>query len=133
MKTSCTKKFILICCLLISTNLFARDHVIYSVDEEIPMGFENEVSKRNYYVNIGSGQGVQKGTILDVYRIISLSNPYDNKKRVNYKVKIGELEVLHTEDQAAIAIQKALANTPNDPLFEISNFMIGDHVMVSVN
>lgn len=133
MKLSCAKTFILILSLLVTTSAFARDHVIFSVAEEVPMGFDNEVNKRNYYVDIGAGQGVQKGTILNVYRIISKANPYDNKKRVNYKVKIGELEVLHAEDQASITTVKKIMDTPKDPMFDIESFMIGDHVMVSVN
>ena len=72
-------------------------------------------------------------TVLDVYRTISKSNPYDDKKRVNYKVKIGELEVLHAEDEAAIAIVKTQDQTKKVPLFEIKYFMIGDHVSVKVN
>lgn len=111
---------------------FAREHLIYSIDEEIPMGYENEKPKRNYYVNIGSNQGVKAGTTLDVFRIISKSNPYDNLKRINYKVKIGELEVLHSDDHAAIGSLKQIKVGIKDPLFEISSFMIGDYVGVSV-
>jgi len=127
------KLLLIVFCLTMSMATYARDHVIFSVEEEFPMGFDNEVLKKNFYVNIGSGQGIEKGTILNVFRVISKSNPYDNKKRINYKVKIGELEVLHTEEQAAIAVLKKQEDTLKDPMFEINSFMIGDHVMVSVN
>lgn len=118
---------------MITISSHARDHVIFSVAEDLPMGFEGEVLKKNYYVDIGASQGVEKGTVLDVFRIVSKSNPYDNKKRVNYKVKIGELEVLHTENGASITQLKQKNDTIKDPLFEINSFMIGDHVKVSVN
>lgn len=130
MKTTC--KF-LILTFLFCLPAFARDHLIYSIEEEVPMGHEDEKTKKNYYVNIGANQGVKSGTTLDVFRIISKSNPYDNLKRVNYKVKIGELEVLHSDDDAAIGSLKEIKLGVKDPLFEIRGFMIGDTVSVSVN
>lgn len=129
MKFTCK---ILILSFLFSIPAFARDHLIYSIDEEIPMGYENEKPKKNYYVNIGANQGVKSGTTLDVFRVISKSNPYDNLKRINYKVKIGELEVLHSDEGAAIGTLKQIKLGIKDPLFEINGFMIGDYVSVSV-
>ena len=111
----------------------AREHQIYSVEEELSMGRPNEILKKNYYVNIGQNQGVSKGTKLNVYRVISNLNPYENQKRINHRVKIGELKILHADQEAAIGALSKLNNGPDDPLFEIENFMIGDHVSVSVN
>ncbi len=132
MTFSCIKKLLLVCSVLFSMNAMARDHLIFSVAEDLPMGYENEVLRRNYYVNIGSNQGVTKGTLLTVYRIVSKSNPYDNKKRVNYHIPIGQLEVLHAEDESAVTTTKELYKAANDPIFDISNFMIGDHVSVNI-
>lgn len=96
------------------------------------MGHENEVIKKNYYVNIGKQQGVDSGTHLDVFRIVSRLDPYENKKRFNFKVKIGELEVLHTEENSAIGVLKSINDDKKSPLFEIGQFMIGDQVGVKV-
>ena len=108
--------------LLFSLNSIARDHLIYSVSEEIPMGYENEITKKNFYLNIGSNQGVKQGTILDVYRVISKSNPYENLKRVNYKVKIGEIKVLHSDDEAAIGVLTSLNDSNETPLIHLKGF-----------
>lgn len=96
------------------------------------MGAENEVVRKNYYVNMGSSQGVKKDAILDVFRIVSVQNPYDNKKRVNYKVKIGELKVLHSSEDASIAMVKEYLKE-EVPIFELNQFMIGDHVAINVD
>ena len=117
--------------LLFSLNLMAKDHLIYSVSQEIPMGYKDEVIKKNFYLNIGANQGVAKGTTLDVYRVISKSNPYENLKRVNYKVKIGELKVLHSDDEASIGILSNLKDDEETPLIHLKGFMIGDHVSVN--
>jgi len=99
--------------------------------QDLPMGYDNQIIRKNYYVNIGTNQGVKKDTHLDVFRIISVLNPYDNKQRVNYKVKIGELKILATTDSASIAILAKMEE--NTPIFDLSQFMIGDHVSISVN
>ena len=96
------------------------------------MGLENEVIRKNYYINVGNGQGVKKDSVLDVFRIISVQNPYDNKKRVNYKVKIGELKVIHSTDDAAIAMVNNYEKE-NTPIFELQQFMVGDHVSINVD
>ena len=117
---------------LIGHSAQARSYVIFSMAQDLSMGFENETLRKNYYVNMGSGQGVKKDSVLNVYRIISVQNAYDNKKRVNYKVKIGELKVLHASDEAAIATVKNYEKE-EAPIFELDQFMIGDHVAINVD
>lgn len=106
--------------------------MIYSVAMDLPMGVDNEVLKKNFYVNLGSKQGVRKGTLLDVFRIISVLDPYDNRKRVNHRVKIGELKVLHANDDAAItAFHKK--EDKDMPVLELDQFIVGDHVAVNTD
>lgn len=126
------KAFVFLLTLLLSQSIWARSFVIFSMAQDLPMGFENEVVRKNYYVNIGKGQGVKKDSVLDVFRIISVQNPYDNKKRVNYKVKIGELKVLHASDDASIAMVSEYEKE-DAPVFELNQFMIGDHVAINVD
>ncbi len=126
------KLTLLIFTLLISQAVSARSYVIFSMAQDLPMGFDNEVVRKNYYINMGSGQGIKKDSIVDVFRIVSVQNPYDNKKRVNYKVKIGELKVLHSSDEAAIAMVNGYEKEET-PIFELNQFMIGDHVSINVD
>jgi len=117
---------------LLNTYATAKEFQIYSIVQDIPMGEENEIIKKNFYVNIGKNQGISSDTVLDVYRSISRLDPYETKKRFNYKVKIGELRVIHSEESVSIANLKELNNSNDAPLFEISNLMIGDKVKVKV-
>lgn len=126
------KVLTLLITLLMSNPIFARSYVIFSMTQDLSMGAENEVIRKNYYINMGKGQGVKKDSVLDVFRIVSVQNPYDNKKRVNYKIKIGELKVLHASDEAAIAIVKKYEDE-DTPIFELPQFMIGDHVAINVD
>lgn len=111
---------------------FARDYIIYSIGQNIPMGQINEKIKKNYYVNIGKSQGIKSGTILDVYRNISKLDPYKNKKRYNYLVPIGQLKVVHPGDYASITQLKSIRSTENSPLFEFNSLMIGDKVNIHI-
>jgi hypothetical protein len=129
------KAFFSILTLLIAIHtpsVAARSFMIYSVAMDLPMGVDNEVLKKNFYVNLGSKQGVRKGTLLDVFRIISVLDPYDNRKRVNYRVKIGELKVLHSNDEAAITVFHKKEDK-DMPVLELDQFIVGDHVAVNTD
>ena len=103
------QKFIFLLLVLSSFMVQARDHLIYSIEQEVPMGYDNEELKKNYFVNIGSNQGVEKGTRLD-----------------------GEMRVLYATDEASIGAMSKYYDDDNTPLFELEDFMIGDHVGISV-
>ncbi len=111
---------------------FARDFIIFSIVQDLPMGYEQEVINKNFYVNIGSQQGVTEGTTLDVFRTISRRDPYKRKSRYKYKIKIGELEVLHSEKDTAIATLKALNAGKDLKVYDVGSFMVGDKVNVKV-
>ena len=112
---------------------FAREYIIYSIAQDVPMGMENETINKNFYVNMGSKQGLSEGAILDVYRVISRLDTYETKKRYNHRVKIGELEVLHAEDNSAITGLKSVNPNSERTFFEVPGLMIGDHVGVKVD
>lgn len=112
---------------------FARDYIIFSISQDIPMGIKDENIKKNFYVNMGDKQGLKPGTTLDVFRVISRLDPYESKTRYNYRVKIGELEVLHTEENSSIANLKNINLQEKTPLFDVPGLMIGDHVGVKVD
>ncbi len=110
----------------------AKDYVIYSIAQDIPMGNKDEIIRKNFYVDMGMSQGVKKGSILDVYRVVSVLDPYESKKRFNHRIKIGEVKVLHAEDTSAIGVLNKLEEGEDTPVFEVGKMMIGDIVTVKV-
>lgn len=119
-------------CYQVTAN--ARDYVIYSIIHELPMGVPGEVLTKNYFVNMGKNQGVFSGNNLAVYRIISRHDPFEETKRYNYRVKIGELKIVHAEDEAAIGVLRKINLGPQEfPTWEYKDFMIGDRIDVSLN
>jgi hypothetical protein len=115
-----------------ATMAIAKDYVIYSIAQDIPMGNKDEVLRKNFYVDMGKNQGVKKGSLLDVYRVVSVLDPYENKKRFNHRVKIGEVKVLHAEETSSIGVLNKFEEEDETPVFEIGKLMIGDIVTVKV-
>lgn len=110
----------------------AKDYVIYSISQDFPMGYEKEIIYKNFYIDMGKNQGISKGSLLDVYRIVSILDPYENKKRFNHKIKIGEVKVLHSEESSSIGVLNKIESTEDTPVFEIGKLMIGDVVTAHV-
>lgn len=116
---------------MLATTVSANAFMIFNVSQDLPMGVEDEVIRKNFYVNLGSKQGVRKGTVLDVFRIVSVLNPYDNRRRINHKVKMGQVKVLHASDESAITTFYKFEK--DTPVFELDQFIVGDHVAVNTD
>lgn len=118
--------------LFTASMAIAKDYVIYSIGHELPMG-DGQQLRKNFYVNMGTKQGVEEGSVLDIYRQMSQLDPYADKKRYNYRFKIGELKVIHTEDDVAIGTLQGFNTGANVPLMDIQAPMIGDLINVKVD
>lgn len=118
--------------MLFSINAFATDYQIYSIFHELPMENNQQNLTKNFYVNVGEEQGVKEGTILDVYRSLSVLDPYDTKRRYNHKIKVGEVKVIHSDLKSSIAIYHELKKGPETPQLDVQNFMVGDSVNVKL-
>lgn len=106
----------------------AKSFLVYSITQDLPMG-DNKTLKKNFYINIGAQQGIKIGSELTVYRQLNQSNPYSVEKSVIYNVRVGELKVIHSEEENAIAvIQKA--SFEDDIYHEIPAINVGDTVEV---
>lgn len=115
-----------------ATMAMAKDYIIYSIAQDFPMGTPNEVLKKNYYIDMGANQGLKKGNTVDVYRNISVLDPYESKKRYNHKVKIGELKIIHSEETSSIANLSKFESDEDAPMLEVGGLMIGDVVGIHV-
>lgn len=118
--------------LFAAKNVHSREYVIYNIGLEVPMA-DNDSPKKNYYINMGSNQGLTTGNLVDVYRIVSRIDPYETKTRYNHKVKIGELKILHSEEESAIGMLNDLKAGKDAMYFEVDGIMIGDHVGVKID
>jgi hypothetical protein len=114
------------------SSVYAKDYIIYAISHQLPMVNKQESRTKDMYVNLGKSQGVQEGTILDVFRVQTEQNPFESNKRYTYKIKIGELKVIHSDGEAAIGRVSKMEAGEDAPIFEFEKFMIGDQVTVHV-
>ena len=113
----------------ISSSAYSKDYIIYSIDQEVPSGKKDEVIKKNFYLNIGSIQGISNGDLVNVYRRISKSNPYENNKQHQYSLKVGQLRIIHTQEYASIGIlEKLYSNNLKSTIVHNSSIMIRDQI-----
>lgn len=117
--------------VMLATASIAKEYVIYSIAQNIPMGIPNEVIKKNFYINMGRNQGLKKGHVLDVYRKIYKLNPFENNLRYAYRIEVGKLSVIHAENEASIAIFKNETEDKN-LLLDHDRFLIGDEVQIHI-
>src|SRR4051812_34973627 len=91
----------------------AADYVVYEVYKELDLGFPGENPQKDFYVNMGTTQGVRPGTALKVYRRISTYDLMSEKLYRDVSFPIARLKVFHAESNAAIArLEKMIPEAP---------------------
>lgn len=112
---------------------WAKDFVVFSVMQDVPMGEPNEIIHKNFYINMGITDGVKEGTTLDIYRGILRSNPYQNNQQHNLSIKIAKVKVIHVESNVCIAQLDSFEDPKTMPALDVRAVMIGDVVKVSID
>lgn len=109
----------------------ADDFVVYSVFQGLNLGNPGEVSQKDYYVNMGSSNGVRPGTTLEVLRKIATYDLLSEKLYKDMQFPIARLKVIHVENNAAIARLEKLMPAEETPAITLRAVMIGDLVRVA--
>jgi hypothetical protein len=107
----------------------AADYVIYEVYKELDLGNVGEVPQKDFYVNMGTAQGVHPGTALKVYRRMSTYDLMSEKLYRDVSFPIARLKVIHAENNAAICrLEKMI---PESPAYSPHAVMVGDLVEIT--
>lgn len=106
----------------------AADFVVYSVYRGLNMGDPGEVSLKDYYVNVGTRNGVKTGTVLTVLRRTSSYDLGTQKLYKDVTFPIARIKVIHAEEDAAIARLEGFESERSTPAYSPRAIMIGDFV-----
>ncbi len=109
----------------------AADFVVYSVYQSLWLGDPNNIPQKDYYVNIGSGDGVRNGSLLEVVRKISTYDLLSEKLYKDMQFPIAYLKVIHVEGNAAIARLDKFMPADTTPALSNRAVMVGDIVKVA--
>lgn len=108
----------------------ASDFMVYSVYKSVDLGNPGEVSQKDFYVNMGTSNGLKTGTKLKVYRMVSTFDVTSQKLYKDMSFPIGTIKVIHAESNAAIARLDDIESPEKTPATTRA-VMVGDKVEIS--
>jgi hypothetical protein len=117
--------------VLTPTALSDETAIVYSVFKGIDLGNPNEMVQKDYFINLGTNQGIRVGTVLEVAR---KSPSYDLTTEKLYKDLIfpfARIKVIHAEKDAAIARLEKLYPEDQTPVLTPRSVIVGDMVKIS--
>jgi hypothetical protein len=117
--------------LLTPSALSDETAIVYSVFKGIDLGNPNEKVQKDYFINLGTNQGIHVGTILEVAR---KSPSYDLTTEKLYKDLIfpfAQVKVIHAEKDASIARLSKLYPEDKTPVLTPRSVIVGDLVRIA--
>ena len=112
---------------IISSVAQAKEATVFDVRRPIAMD-NSEVPPKDYYINAGTKDGLKKGMIILVNRRMNLYDQYQNKSPGDLVVPIGQLKIIHIQDDVAVARLEEIKSREALPTVEFDAVMVGDRV-----
>lgn len=106
------------------------DHFVYSIYNAIDLGNPGESIKKDYYISMGSDNGVKKGTLIEVNRKNATFDLLAEKLYRDILFPIAHLKVIHVEKHAAVARLQKLLDSNETPTTTPFAVMVGDTVRI---
>lgn len=106
------------------------DFVVFGVRTDFPMG-DTQNTRKDFYVSIGTNQGVKPGTMLDAFRIITAPDEMNSNKARNITFPIAQLKVIHAQPNTSVARLIKVMPENTTPIGHYQGVMIGDVVSVT--
>jgi hypothetical protein len=116
---------------LVNTAPAADVAIVYGVFKGIDLGDPNESVEKDLFVNLGTNQGIQVGTVLEVAR---KSPSYDLTTEKLYKDLVfpfATIRVIHAEKDASVARLVKFYPKDKTPVLTPRSVIVGDLVRVS--
>ena len=106
----------------------ADEFIVYSVYRSIDLGNPNDPPQRDYYINMGSSQGLASGGTVEVVRRTPTYDLTSQKLYKDVAFPIARLKVIHVEANAAIARLDKMLPNEKTPAISPRAVMVGDLV-----
>jgi len=110
------------------TKVNAAESTVYEVFRGIDLGENDRPPPKDIFINMGSSQGVKKGTMLDVYRKITSFDELTQKLAGDHMIPIGRVKVIHADEKTSIARLDKFVSFDQEPALVPQAIMIGDVV-----
>lgn len=106
----------------------ADDFNVYQVFRGIDLGENDTPPPKDIFINMGSHNGLKKGSVLDVYRKISSFDNLTQRLVGDHMIPVGRIKVIHADDKSAIARLDKFVSIDQEPGLLPQAVMIGDVV-----
>lgn len=120
--------------LLISAVLFlngfyaqANEAIIFDIRRPVPMT-NGEVLPQDFFLNVGSADGVKVDMVITVNRRQTIYDSYSNKSSEDLVVPVGQIRVIHVQQGLSVARIEKLFNRAMLPSLDYDGFMVGDRL-----
>ena len=107
------------------------DYSVYEVFRAVDLGESDRPPPKEIFVNMGSNQGVKKGSVLDVYRKVVSFDNLSEKVGGEHMIPVGRIKVIHTDEKTAIARVDRFVSLEQEPSLLPQTVMIGDLVRLA--
>ncbi|MES2855103.1 MAG: hypothetical protein V4692_04530 [Bdellovibrionota bacterium] len=101
--------------------------LIFDVRRSLPLE-PNEPVYHDFYINAGPEVGFKKGSFVSVVRAIPIHDPLQNTHQATLNIRIGRLEIIHTEKNITVGRLHDELTDDERPTVEFEAVMIGDRV-----
>jgi hypothetical protein len=112
----------------VHTKVSAAESTVYEVYRGVDLGESDRPPPKDIFINMGSNQGVKKGTMLDVYRKITSFDELTQKLAGDHMIPIGRVKVIHSDEKTSIARLDKFVSLDQEPALVPQAIMIGDVV-----
>ena len=109
----------------------AADYSVYEVFRAVDLGESDRPPPKEIFVNMGSNQGVKKGSVLDVYRKVVSFDNLSERVGGEHMIPVGRIKVIHTDEKTAIARIDRYVSLEQEVSLLPQTVMIGDLVRLA--
>jgi hypothetical protein len=104
----------------------SADFIVYSVYQAVNLGNPGELSRKDYYINMGHSHGLRKGSVLEVMRRVPTFDLANENLYREMIFPIARLKVIHVESKTAIARLDKMLSPEQVPAATPSGIIVGD-------
>ena len=95
------------------------------------MGNPGEVPRKDFYINIGTNQGIKVGSNVEVLRKMPTFDLISKRLEKDMLFPIAKLKVIHVEQSGAIARLDKMLPEESTPMITPNAVMVGDSVRLA--
>jgi hypothetical protein len=106
----------------------ASEFRVYGLYRALNMGADGENPPKDYYVNMGTQNGVSQGSVLEVLRRMSTYDVENQQVYQDMSYPIARIKIIHVEKDVAVARLKEMLPRNKTPISDPHTVMVGDSV-----